>query len=207
MPLICAEDLPARPTESLGICVGSVQVPLAVLTSPARRFGPSETHASRRTGHGKGLQQSVPQPLPPAQGHPREPHTPGRRQEQQQDGELQRGRQGHREKAMKVDRAARLVRNRRHVYPPQRRAPHGHGGHVAVRQDGDDNRRDSRRVTLIQNAAMARVESKTKRMRHNADKNRRNARKAQKVKKARNCRSRQVPRAPAAPTARRSPGG
>ena len=49
---------------------------------------------------------------------------------------------------------------------------------------------DNKWVTLIQNAAMARVESKTKKMRQNASKNCRNSRKAQKVKKVQKGRSR-----------------
>ena len=57
-------------------------------------------------------------------------------------------------------------------------------GQIAVRQDGHGSRGGggNKRVTLIQNAAMACVESEAKRMRQNTDKNRRKSCKGQKGK-------------------------
>ena len=65
-------------------------------TCGARAPGPpvwpvKKPRASLRTGHGKGPQQSVPQPPPPAQDRPRAPRMPGRRQGQQQGGEPRGG--------------------------------------------------------------------------------------------------------------------
>ena len=68
-------------------------------------------------------------------------------------------------------------------------------GQAAVRQVGMAIKGDNEWVTLIQNTAKPRIESKPKRTWQNGDKRRRSPYKRQKGEKARKDRSRQVPRA------------
>ena len=106
-----------------------------------------------------------------------------------------RASRGRREGDHGAEKAARLPRNRRHADPPQRQAPHGPGGKPPRARTGVAIKGDSKRVTLIQNAAKARTESRPKRTRRNDDKGRRNPYRRRKGKKVRKGRSRQVPRA------------
>ena len=118
-------------------------------------------------------------PPPPAQDHTRAPRMPGRRQGQQHDGEPHGGAGGGDHGAEKAARLPAIDG----MDPPQRQAPHGPGGKPPCARTGTAIEGDSKRVTLIQNAAKARTESKPKGTRRNDDKGRRNPCKKQKAKK------------------------
>ena len=127
----------------------------------ACRPQPRGARAGRRSEHGKGARRRVPQPRPPAQGRPREPHArlAGDRSDNGKT-EIFNGAVGDREKAARPIKrcGSPAIDGMRIRHNAKARAGlagggregGGEKGQAAVRQEGDDSRGgDDKWATLI----------------------------------------------------------